>query len=89
MTVLKKEVHVLIGDFVLERRLKKGYTSTKFSQEANLARATIFNIEKKVGTCVSVANMNTILKALDTNWKELGEILDQNNEVANDEIKAN
>jgi DNA-binding XRE family transcriptional regulator len=74
-----KEVHELVGEYVLSKRLERKLNCTQFSKKVGVARSTIFNIERKVGTCVSVAGMNSLLMALDLDWKELAEILDENN----------
>ena len=74
-----KEVHEILGEYVLSKRLERGLNCTQFSKKLGVARSTIFNIERKVGTCVSVAGMNNVLLALDLDWKELAEILDENN----------
>ena len=76
-----REVHEVIGDFVIKKRSEMGLNSTQFSSKIGLARSTIFNIERKVGTCVSVSNMNSILIETGSSWAELGKILDENNEV--------
>lgn len=75
-----KEIHEVVGEYVSLKRKEKGVTCTQFSKEVGVARSTIFNIEKKVGTCVSLWGMNNILKALGVTWKDLAEVLDNNNQ---------
>ena len=75
-----KEIYEILGEYVAQKRLEQGFNCTQFSKRVGVARSTIFNIEKKLGTCVSVSGMNNILLALGIQWKDLAEILDENNQ---------
>jgi predicted transcriptional regulator len=64
-----------VGAFILKTRKERGYENhTQFSKKANIARSSLFNIEKGLpSTMVSVDN---VLKALDLTWADIAKVLD-------------
>lgn len=82
---MKKEIHEIIGEYVHQKRLQNELNSTQFAKLVGVARSTIFNVEHKIGTCVSVSTMNSILLALGISWTEFASILDENNRAVKEE----
>lgn len=81
---MTRDIHDIIGEFVKAKRDSTGLNRVQFAKKIGMARSTLFNIENKVGTCISVANMDIILREIGSSWSELGKILDTNGEIKND-----